>query len=81
MFLGHIVCTPPPPPVSAKEFTKNRYRGGGLPKKGALMVCRLKGGRDLARKRGGGLGVAVDTPMHTMGHFVEPKICVTVYFK
>ena len=52
------------------EFTKNRHRGGGLPKKeGAWTVFRFKGG--LGKKERGVLlrGGGVDTPMHTMNEY------------
>ena len=50
-------------------FTKNQYRGRGLPKKGGLgQFADLRGGAwqergDVAFER----GEMVDTPMHTMG--------------
>ena len=51
-------------------FTKNQYRGGGLPKKRGLgWFADLRGG--LARKRGWCFRGGIDTPMQTMSY---PKI-------
>ena len=53
------------------RFTKNQYRGGGLPKRGAWTVCRFKGG--LSKKEG------VDTPMHTIVYSLEQGFGVEEY--
>ena len=53
---------------------KNQYRGGDCLKR-AWTVCKFKGGRGLARKRGGGVFEGcVDTPMDTMHNLMQDSI-------
>ena len=77
----HSVHHPPTPPLSAGGgeiqlsggFTKNQYRGAGLPKKGGFgQFANLRGGA--WQEREAGVLEGVDTLMHTMTHaLIQPS--------